>query len=239
MPGSCARPTTHSCAPASARPRTISRDAAALPAGLARRDRERQGERTLLERPHAAPPEGWHAGPLGALLLAARRTRARREAALAGGASRSAPTRARRCASSTAFPASASTSTAPPCPAEAGIVERAVSFTKGCYIGQEPIVRLAHRGHANRELHCLHLDDAARSARDPARRRARGRAPDERRGPSGGRRGSARLRSPDASRTALRSSRSTPGESASRLGTLVEWPQGARSSGDRAQPCGG
>ena len=44
-------------------------------------------------------------------------------------------------------------------PAEAGVVERAVSFTKGCYIGQEPIVRLAHRGHANRELHRLQLDE--------------------------------------------------------------------------------
>ena len=72
-------------------------------------------------------------------------------------------------------------------PAEAGIVERAVSFTKGCYIGQEPIVRLAHRGHANRELHRLRLDDAARAARDAARRRARGRARDERRRlPEGG-----------------------------------------------------
>jgi tRNA-modifying protein YgfZ len=42
-------------------------------------------------------------------------------------------------------------------PAEAGVVERAISFSKGCYIGQEPIVRLAHRGHANRELRRLHL----------------------------------------------------------------------------------
>jgi folate-binding protein YgfZ len=31
-------------------------------------------------------------------------------------------------------------------PAEAGIVEAAVSFTKGCYIGQEPVARLHHRG---------------------------------------------------------------------------------------------
>ena len=40
------------------------------------------------------------------------------------------------------------------------MVERAVSFTKGCYVGQEPVVRLAHRGHANRELRRLHLVDA-------------------------------------------------------------------------------
>jgi folate-binding protein YgfZ len=43
-------------------------------------------------------------------------------------------------------------------PAEAGLVERAVSFTKGCYPGQEPIARLHHRGHANRGLRRLELD---------------------------------------------------------------------------------
>jgi folate-binding protein YgfZ len=42
-------------------------------------------------------------------------------------------------------------------PAEAGLVERAVSFTKGCYPGQEPIARLHHRGHANRGLRLLEL----------------------------------------------------------------------------------
>jgi len=35
-------------------------------------------------------------------------------------------------------------------PAESGVVERAVSFDKGCYIGQEPVTRLHRRGHANR-----------------------------------------------------------------------------------------
>ena len=42
-------------------------------------------------------------------------------------------------------------------PAETGLVERAVSFTKGCYPGQEPVVRLHHRGHANRGLRVLEL----------------------------------------------------------------------------------
>ncbi len=42
-------------------------------------------------------------------------------------------------------------------PAEAGLTERAVSFTKGCYPGQEPIARLHHRGHANRGLRILAL----------------------------------------------------------------------------------
>ncbi len=36
-------------------------------------------------------------------------------------------------------------------PLEAGLDE-AVSFQKGCYIGQEYVVRLAHRGHLNRKL---------------------------------------------------------------------------------------
>jgi folate-binding protein YgfZ len=40
-------------------------------------------------------------------------------------------------------------------PAEAGLVDRAVSFTKGCYPGQEPIARLHYRGHANRGLRVL------------------------------------------------------------------------------------
>lgn len=46
-------------------------------------------------------------------------------------------------------------------PAEAGLVERAVSFTKGCYPGQEPVARLHYRGHANRSLRVLRIDRAA------------------------------------------------------------------------------
>lgn len=34
---------------------------------------------------------------------------------------------------------------------EAGL-ERAASFSKGCYIGQETVTRIAHRGHVNRHL---------------------------------------------------------------------------------------
>jgi tRNA-modifying protein YgfZ len=43
-------------------------------------------------------------------------------------------------------------------PAEAGLIDRAVSLTKGCYPGQEPIARLHYRGHANRELRVLAID---------------------------------------------------------------------------------
>jgi folate-binding protein YgfZ len=42
-------------------------------------------------------------------------------------------------------------------PAEAGIVERAVDFEKGCYIGQEPVARLHYRGKPNRTLRGLRL----------------------------------------------------------------------------------
>ena len=45
-------------------------------------------------------------------------------------------------------------------PAEAGLDETHVSFTKGCYPGQEPIVRLRHRGHVNRRLRVLDVASA-------------------------------------------------------------------------------
>src|SRR6478736_3594424 len=43
-------------------------------------------------------------------------------------------------------------------PAEAGLIERAVSFTKGCYPGQEPIARLHYRGHPNRGLRVVAME---------------------------------------------------------------------------------
>jgi tRNA-modifying protein YgfZ len=45
-------------------------------------------------------------------------------------------------------------------PAEAGLDETHISFTKGCYPGQEPVARLHHRGHANRSLRVLPVADA-------------------------------------------------------------------------------
>ena len=44
-------------------------------------------------------------------------------------------------------------------PAEAGLEATHVSFTKGCYPGQEPVARLHYRGHPNRGLRMLELDD--------------------------------------------------------------------------------
>lgn len=46
-------------------------------------------------------------------------------------------------------------------PAEAGIVERAVDFEKGCYIGQETVARLHYRGKPNRRLRGLRLSAPA------------------------------------------------------------------------------
>ncbi len=43
-------------------------------------------------------------------------------------------------------------------PAEAGLDETHISFTKGCYPGQEPVARLHYRGHPNRGLRVLELD---------------------------------------------------------------------------------
>jgi len=45
-------------------------------------------------------------------------------------------------------------------PAEAGLDETHVSFTKGCYPGQEPIARLHYRGHPNRRLRVLDVENA-------------------------------------------------------------------------------
>jgi folate-binding protein YgfZ len=46
-------------------------------------------------------------------------------------------------------------------PQEAGINERAVSFTKGCYVGQETVARLHYRGKPNRHLRGLRLGEPA------------------------------------------------------------------------------
>jgi folate-binding protein YgfZ len=44
-------------------------------------------------------------------------------------------------------------------PQEAGLNDRAVSFTKGCYVGQETVARLHWRGKPNRQLRGLSLSE--------------------------------------------------------------------------------
>lgn len=46
-------------------------------------------------------------------------------------------------------------------PEEAGLNDRAVSFTKGCYVGQETVARLHYKGRPNRHLRGLRLSAPA------------------------------------------------------------------------------
>ena len=65
-------------------------------------------------------------------------------------------------------------------PLEAGLRERAISESKGCYTGQEVIVRILHRGHVNWQLRGMLLGDVPPPERgapllDPADGRRLGR----------------------------------------------------------------
>ncbi len=51
-------------------------------------------------------------------------------------------------------------------PQEAGLNERAVSFTKGCYVGQETVARLYYRGKPNRQLRGLRLSGPAEAGEE-------------------------------------------------------------------------
>lgn len=55
-------------------------------------------------------------------------------------------------------------------PLEAGITERAIDFDKGCYVGQEVIIRILHRGQGRiaRRLTGLTLDAAGDTSAPPA-----------------------------------------------------------------------
>ena len=219
----------------------LSGNAAPLPARLARR--HRAGERTSSPARAAARAAGRRLARRPARCAPAGRAR-RRAGGLGRGARRRRPCRSGAETRETlrieqGLPRFGVDFDGANLPAEAGVVERAVSFTKGCYIGQEPIVRLAHRGHANRELRRLRLaTPVALPATLLEGEREVGRVTSSAE-PAGRRRRRARLRPRGRSPTARSWSRSTPAGSALPLWTLVEWPQGARSSGDRAQPCGG
>ncbi len=51
-------------------------------------------------------------------------------------------------------------------PQEAGLNERAVSFSKGCYVGQETVARLHWRGKPNRHLRGLRLTASAETGQE-------------------------------------------------------------------------
>lgn len=50
-------------------------------------------------------------------------------------------------------------------PIEAGIHDRAIDYEKGCYTGQEVIIRIRDRGKVNRNLRQLHLGDVPTPAK--------------------------------------------------------------------------
>jgi tRNA-modifying protein YgfZ len=78
-----------------------------------------------------------------------------REALLAGGAVEVSPEAAEIIRIEAGHPRFGSEMGTETMPAEAGIVEQAVSFTKGCYIGQETVARLHYKGKPNRHLRGL------------------------------------------------------------------------------------
>ena len=52
-------------------------------------------------------------------------------------------------------------------PAEASILDRAVSFSKGCYPGQETVAKMYYRGRPNRTLHRLEIEGSPPSPGAP------------------------------------------------------------------------
>ena len=55
-------------------------------------------------------------------------------------------------------------------PLEAGIESRAISLTKGCYVGQEVIIRVLHRGHGRVARKLVGLTVTATGCRRRGRR---------------------------------------------------------------------
>jgi tRNA-modifying protein YgfZ len=91
------------------------------------------------------------------LIAATAEAEALREALLAGGAVEVGPGAAEILRIESGTPRFGAEISEATMPAEAGIVERAVDFTKGCYIGQEPVARLHYKGRPNRHLRGLRL----------------------------------------------------------------------------------
>src|ERR1019366_9752494 len=53
-------------------------------------------------------------------------------------------------------------------PLEAGIEARAISFNKGCYVGQEVVIRVLHRGHGRVARKLVGLTFGADAGQAPA-----------------------------------------------------------------------
>lgn len=52
-------------------------------------------------------------------------------------------------------------------PGEAGVLDRAVNFKKGCYPGQETVARMHYRGHPNKNLHRFTVEGNAPESETP------------------------------------------------------------------------
>ena len=97
------------------------------------------------------------------LILAAVDHQALSEALLAAGAERVSSAAAEIIRVESGRPRFGAEMTSATIPEEAGINDRAVSLTKGCYIGQETVARLHYKGKPNRHLRGLRLDSEARA----------------------------------------------------------------------------
>ncbi|HEX6115725.1 MAG TPA: glycine cleavage T C-terminal barrel domain-containing protein [Solirubrobacterales bacterium] len=102
------------------------------------------------------------------LLVPAADAAAVREALGAAGVAETAPEAAEILRVESGRPRFGAEMTTETIPQEAGLNERAVSFTKGCYIGQETVARLHYKGKPNRHLRGLRLSAPA-EAGDPVR----------------------------------------------------------------------
>ena len=85
-----------------------------------------------------------------------------------GGALHATPASLEAARIEAAYPIFGIDMTADTIPLEAGIEDRAISFTKGCYVGQEVIIRVMHRGHGRvaRKLVRLQLEGMETPMRD-------------------------------------------------------------------------
>jgi folate-binding protein YgfZ len=132
--------------------------------------RDHDGLRLALIGSHLVISRADDLGVPGVVLYAAREHRARLWEALSGAGARPVSRQAAEALrverGRPAFGADMDEHTIP---LEAGIEARAISFTKGCYVGQEVIIRVLHRGHGRvaRRLVRLELDAAGPEALPP------------------------------------------------------------------------
>jgi folate-binding protein YgfZ len=110
------------------------------------------GEAILLAAGVAVPVPGFD------LLGRADALRAAREYLIKAGAQPVGPDAYETARIAAGFPRFGADITPENFPAEAGILERAVSFSKGCYPGQETVARMRYRGHPNKTLHRLAVE---------------------------------------------------------------------------------